>query len=241
MSLISEQAPPRSANHDGRHTGRGWSPGGPHVNIRAVLSLSVGGLILGLLGGLAIGGGGDEALKVTGPGPTKTVAGVPVGYQRTKGGAVAAAAAYTRVLAQSLGKGSSQRDAVLSAASLAERKAELSGDGTAGLSEVEKALEASHGFVRLGILGQRVSAFTPDIAKISLWTVSVVTQPGSPGQASWGAGEVELHWLDNDWKLWSTTVDDAAPLVPSLVGSPSPGDQFEKSASGYSEIDDVGQ
>jgi hypothetical protein len=206
------------------------------VNSKAALGLSAGALVVGLLGGLALGGeSGDKTTNASGPGPTKVVAGVPVGYERSKAGAVAAAASYTRALGQSLGKGRSQREAVVDAASVEERKVTLIGAET----DAEKALEANKGFVRLGILGQRVSSFTSDVAKVSLWTVSVVTQAGSQGQAAWGTGEVELHWLDGDWKLWSTSVNEAAAVIPALVGAASSSKEFLKSASEYSEIDDV--
>lgn len=209
------------------------------MNTRATIGLAAGALAVGLLAGLALGRNGDKAAETTGPGPTNFVRGVPVGYARTKAGATAAAAAYSRALAQTLGKGADERRALVRAISVPEREQALLGNATEGLVKIDEALGQAGGFARLGLLGQRISSFDSNVAKVQLWTVSVVAKPGAQGQSSWGAGEVEVRWLQGDWKLWDTGTDPSPDLVPALVGSPSPGDAFEKAASRFLETDDV--
>lgn len=208
------------------------------MKTKATLGLTAGALAVGLLVGLVIGNDGSAPPRAEGPGPARVVEHVPVGYARTKAGAIAAAAGYSRALSQTLGKGSDARKSVVRLASVPEREDAIIGSGPAA-DQLSKDLQASKVSGRLGILGQRLSSFTREEAKVRLWTVSVVSQPGVQGHASWGAGEVELRWINGDWKLWSTTADDAAAGVPALVGTPSPADHFEKAASEFLWIDDV--
>jgi hypothetical protein len=64
------------------------------VNTKAAAGLTAGALVVGLLAGLGLGHDSDKGAKPIGPGPTKTVAGIPVGYAHSQDGAVAAAANY---------------------------------------------------------------------------------------------------------------------------------------------------
>jgi len=72
--------------------------GGDVVKSRAATCLVPGVLILVFFAGC----GSDSKDKVAGPGPTKVEAGVPVGYERSREGAVQAALNYSEALAESL-------------------------------------------------------------------------------------------------------------------------------------------
>lgn len=165
------------------------------------------------------------------PGPTRTQAGVPVGYARTRAGAVAAATAYVKVLSSPLILDERRRrdalevladprtrqqqlDALETSAPAIAQSLRLPPDGTGGTPVLLQTIP-----VRV-----RVEAFTADTATVSVWQTSLGgTTNGVPVLQRWGTTTVELRWADGDWKQTEVRsspgpvplADDAQPTAAS--------------------------
>jgi hypothetical protein len=200
----------------------GGVAGGNAVNGKTMPRLLCAALAAGLMAGVACGGGN----KTAGPGPSKVVAGVPVGYARSKSGAITAAGTYFRVIAETIGQGEQARSRVLGAITVPERRDEILGAaGAETLKAIESTLAGRQAISRAGVLGQRLLSYTNDRAEVKLWGVSVLAAEKAQAQAGWGSGTVELRWRNGDWKLWSAPPGTDGP-TPALSGNPTPNDEF---------------
>lgn len=170
------------------------------------------------------------------PGPTRTRAGVPVGYARTREGAVAAATAYIKVLSSPLILDERRRrDAVEVLADPRTRQQQLDALET-GAPAIAQSLRLPPGGGTGGtpVLLQtipvrvRVEAFTADTATVAVWQTSLGgTTNGVPVLQRWGTTTVKLRWVDGDWKQVEARsspgpvplADDAQPTAASeLIG-----------------------
>lgn len=166
---------------------------------------------------------GDKTTRApsesVGPGPAEVVKGVPVGYARTRDGAVAAAANYTAVL------GSKQNmspafgaeayrafalpDVVDDLTDRAERFSESVDDAAALAANSAIALRAAP-------LGYRIDDYSSDAATITVWAVAMgVGTHEFPLSTSWGTEQLTLRWTDGDWKVAGIVGGDG----PEPVGS----------------------
>jgi hypothetical protein len=238
VSLISDHAPPRSANQHTRRPSAGWSPGGPRVNSKAALGLTAGALALGLIAGLALGGDGDsKAEKATGPGPTKTVAGVPVGYEHSKAGAIQAALAYQSALGR-LARPTEPATAVIEAIAAPSDRQSITDSLTPGLELVRKAL-GGDGFVQSASVGYQLKDYRGDAADVVIWGVSVLKQAGSAGpQSGWTTTTLRLKWSNGDWKLSGPPEGTDGP-TPALRDAPSDPGPLTTFASSLKEASDA--
>ncbi|MBI2710227.1 MAG: hypothetical protein HYX34_11120 [Actinobacteria bacterium] len=83
-------------------------------------------------------------------------------------------------------------------------------------------------------VGVRVDAYTPVRARVSVWTVTVVSAAGSVApQTTWRTSSVELVWDRGGWRLWSSV--DAPGPSPTLDGSdePATGESFDAAMRGF--------
>ena len=216
MALISQQAPPRSGNHDVSTFRRGRPPGGPRVNSKAALGLSAGALVVGLLAGLALSGGDDKPSKATGPGPTKTVAGVPIGYERSQDGAARAALAYEGVLTGLPKVSPEARDAALKELASDARESEILDAAHKALSFYDQQF-GQGAVLRTSVVGFRVVAYEPSKADVELWEVSVVGPRDAAPRSAWATRRLSLTW-EGDWKLAAPHADGAGP-TPAVDGT----------------------
>jgi hypothetical protein len=199
------------------------------MNSKAALGLSAGALVVGLLGGLSLGGDDNKPAKPTGPGPTKAVAGVPVGYARSHAGAVAAAAAYVRSLNEATSLSVEKRRAVIEVITSTGARNDVQTRADEAYSIVDKAAPNDGSlFVRSGTLAFRVDIYDDSKATVAVWTVDVIGAGTAGGQAGWGTKTVSLKWEENDWKLAGFPTQQEGP-TPTPQGQPTPGDAFAAS------------
>ena len=204
------------------------------MNSKAALGLTAGAVVVGLLAGLALGGGDDKASKTKGPGPTKTVAGVPVGYERSRDGAASAALNYEAAL---LKAGLRDNAKVLEVLSDRDQTNDIASAMKPGLELVAQRL-GDGAILRSSALGYRVTAFDPDSAAVEIWEVGILGSGESAPEAGWTTTTLRLRWTDNDWKLAE---------APESRGGPTPQQPREASdpaalldfARSLGEIDDV--
>ena len=208
------------------------------MNSKAAVGLSAGALLVGLLAGLALGGDGkDEQRDGVGPGPTKTVAGVPVGYQRSKAGAVRAALAYQAALGNLADTKSTSTEILDAIASGSDRQS-ISEAMDPGLEVVRKAISLN-GYVRSGSVGYELKEYNSDTAEILIWGVSVLYSAGIPGpQSGWTTTILRLKWADGDWKLAAAPKgeDGPTPILRESPSEPGPLTSFVASLQGTGHV-----
>jgi hypothetical protein len=222
------------------------------VKTRVVAQLAAATLCVGLgvlIGRASVSIGRPEATPVPipipvpglGPGPSRTVGGVPVGFQQSEEGAVAAAAAFSRTV-----------DAAVFATPKERRKALATITTEESRRDVTKATEAIARVVAKGygpkgsgqkivsrgaFLGYRVVSYTADSALVELWGVGIAGRAGGPNpKGGWGTSTVALRWVQGDWRLAGVIEAREGP-TPEATGRPTPAAQFVVEASRFREVD----
>jgi hypothetical protein len=180
-------------------------------------------------------------------GPRAWRKGVGVGYARTPGGAVAAAANYTRVLSSDLILDDARRHAAIDTLAAPEARARLqktfdqavvslrSGLGVTGATAKDTQV-----LMRATPVGWRVVAYDSRAAKIAIWMTSVAGSVGQTSQPApiregWGTTTVQLRWAAGDWKqVDSTTADGPVPIAD--VSPPTAAPELVDQASQFKEF-----
>ena len=130
-------------------------------------------------------------------GPRTVVDGVPLGYSRTRDGAVAAAIAFTDIMTTAAGEPDEHAAAMqaIAAPEWRSRAAELARNTTDFLRESYPDAELSFAPLRY-----RVVDYSPDGATIKVWGVTVIFPSGRRPEQAWVTGTLTLAWLD-DWRM----------------------------------------
>jgi hypothetical protein len=164
-------------------------------------------------------------------------AGVPVGYARTRAGAVAAMAAYGQTLADPRVQLDDRRRRAVASAVGTERYARALEDAEAVFaarrkSAVGQALRAWAHAVFLGLpIAYRVLSYDGSRAVIRSWGVAVVaSDTGLEPRASWGTTTTTAVWQHGDWKV--DDVRSQVGPVPAGTGAPSDATSFIDALAG---------
>lgn len=151
---------------------------------------------------------GDHSL--VGPGPSRTEAGVPVGYERNRDGAAAATTTYLSTLHQLIGSGEAERRAALQVltANGADAVVDEAASAFATLDRVVAEARATTPNARLFLrevpMAYTVSRFTDDRAQVAVWSIGIIIIEGvTQATEVWSTNTVELVWEGDDWKVWS--------------------------------------
>jgi hypothetical protein len=132
---------------------------------------------------------------------------VPVGYARTRAGAVAAATNYSAVLAGPLVLEPARYRAAESVIASPPAQARLTAEGEQAISAVDDgmraAAQARHGVVvRYTPIAYRVTAYDANGATVSIWGLWLLGEQGLlPTTETWSTRTVLLQWIGGDWKL----------------------------------------
>jgi hypothetical protein len=159
-------------------------------------------------------------------GPRDVVSGVPVGYQHSRQGAVAAAANYATVLSSTVILDRSERHAAIEALAAPETLARQQREWDQAVGLLSKGLGVTGGgaqdgsvLLRAVPVGWRLEEYTGDRAKVAIWITSILgaldgSPEGVPVREAWGTTTVELRWVDGDWKqLKATNTDGPRPIA----------------------------
>ena len=145
-----------------------------------------------------------------GPGPSGIEAGVPVGYERNRDGAAAAATTYLSTLHQLIGSGEAERRAALDVltANGADAVVDEATSAFATLDQVVAQARSTTPNARLFLrevpMAYTVGRFTDDRAQVEVWSLGVVIVEGvTQATEVWSTNTVELVWEGDDWKVWS--------------------------------------
>jgi hypothetical protein len=168
-------------------------------------------------------------------GPRAVRGGVPVGYEHSQKGAVAAAANYARVLSSTLILDRSKRRAAIEALAAPEALARQQRAWDQAVALLSKGLGVPGGAAQDGTVllravpvGWRVEEYTGDRATVAIWVTSVLgalggSPAGVPVREAWGTSTVKLRWVDGDWKLLDTTnTDGPRPIADSATPTAAP-------------------
>jgi hypothetical protein len=163
-------------------------------------------------------------------GPSQVVHGVPVGYQHSEQGAVAAAANYAKVLASELILDKASRRKAIDTLAAPETRARQQRAFDQAVPSLAKGLGVTasgtaDGMVLLRAVpvGWRLESYTGDRATVAIWVTSVLGSLGGPPggvpvQEGWGTTTVQLRWVGGDWKqLQSTTKEGPAPVADAAT------------------------
>lgn len=208
-------------------------------------------LIAGVLLGRATAPGGGSSLPKPAPsnrpGPTRSVAGVPVGYPHTEAGAVAALLSYSVVLDNpEVLLSTARRKQVLAIVATARYARTFEGVGATALAAVRNGpigrglASGAQTVFMASPIAYRVQSYTPAAAVVQGWGVSIVgNDRGVAPQATWGSTTTTAHWVDGDWKIDS--VSSTSGPVPALaVGEqPSSASEFLSDLTGLQQPHDV--
>ena len=177
-------------------------------------------------------GAQPQVPAIPGAGPTRTIDGVPVGYTRSKAGAVAAATNYTAVLSSPVvfDEGRRKRAIAVLADPAAAAGLQASTAKSASLLATALRLPAGSGgagaLLRAIPVAYKVDRYDENAATVSIWQTSLGgSTNGAPIQQSWGITTVDLRWVGGDWKQRKavTTLgpvplaDDALPTAASQL------------------------
>jgi hypothetical protein len=214
----------------------------------ALLALGVALLAAGVVGRLSAPKGevtptatSESPARLPTPRAARVVAGVRVGYSRTRAGAVAAMAAYGQALADPrIQLDDRRRTKVASAvgtqryAQALERAQAVFASRRAGA--VGKALRPGARAVFLGVpVAFRIISYDGSTAVIRSWGVAIVaSDTGLPPEASWGTTTTTAVWRHGDWKV--DAVRAQAGPAPAEAAPPSPASSFIALLSGMSAL-----
>jgi hypothetical protein len=175
------------------------------------------------------------------PRATDVAAGVPVGYSRTREGAVAAMAAYGQALADPRVQLDDGRRRAVAAAVGTERYARALDEAEAVFaarrrSAVGQALRPGAHAVFLGLpIAYRVMSYDGSRAVIKSWGVAVAaSNTGLDPRASWGTTTTTAVWRDGDWKV--DEVRSEPGPVPAGTSTPSQAPPFIEALAGMKAL-----
>ena len=202
-------------------------------------------VFLGVLIGWATDGGegserGDRPNADVGP--TDIVNGIPVGYERSREGAAAAALAYATALARpEFITDPARRSAILDAIATSDAARRYGRRNYTAIAQlpVYRATRAGQPSVwQATPLGYRIDAYTEDEAMVSTWSIAIAGAGQASPTASFGIGGGRLRWQDEDWKFAGdvgTTQDGPTP-APLKGARPNSTNEFRARLRGIEGV-----
>jgi hypothetical protein len=162
-----------------------------------------------------------------GPGPTRTVNGVPVGYAHTEAGAVAAATNFLMVVDGPLVTQPDKYRSAIDTLAAPEARAKQRADAEKVLNGLQYLLTyAEQGRTvvsRLAPLAYHVDRFGGNETQVSIWAEGLVAVDGVISlREVWGTTTLTVRWIDGDWRVASIAAPTAASYGPApTIAQPS--------------------
>ena len=173
-------------------------------------------------------------------GPSTEVAGMAAGFTRDKAGAVAAAISYATASQRWLYFTDEEIEAAIHQIATPATASHLAAQVVAEVTLARDGLAASSGRVWWLVrpLAWEVELHTADEARVSIWTVTVLsaTDVAAP-QSEWMTLTVDLAWVDGDWRV--VVIRDVPGPTPVVGPGDRPWDAlpFDDALSGFTRMD----
>jgi len=184
---------------------------------------------------------GPRALAPPVLGPSRSRAGIPVGFSRSPAGAVAAAGNYLTVLSRSLVPEAPWSWAqVIRALTLSPLSARAIGAG-AESAQVAARLASAGASLYVGswLLGYRASSYSPTQATVTVWSMGVMTSSIGVVAPAYSTTTCTLRWFEGDWKISDAQVSPGPTPPTSPDISQAQVAAFTAAAAQFSRYDDV--
>jgi hypothetical protein len=173
---------------------------------------------------------GSPRLPAQVAGATRMNGDVPVGYAKTREGAIAAATDYSAVLAGPLILNPDRYRAaerVIATPSARDRIAAEGEQAMAALNDTTRAISAAARGVRVAVrytpIAYRVTADDAGRVSVSIWGLWLVGEQGLlPPTETWSTRTVVVVWIGGDWRLADSSIS------PGPI--PQPGQQAAQSS-----------
>jgi hypothetical protein len=187
---------------------------------------------------------GPAAVSRPGPGPRRTMDGVPVGYERSPVGAVAAASQYGLVAAGPLLFQEAGRRAAVRAMAAPEAVARLDAELAGAAATIGRvtgigpdAGEAAGKVVLPVLVGYRVDGYDRNRARVAVWSTGILGRQGRyPARTVWSTTMQTLRWVGGDWKLVSSVTREG-PVPLESQQEPSPEEVVAGQAASFARYD----
>jgi hypothetical protein len=176
------------------------------------------------------GEGGDQPTPVAPDviedvGPSRISSGVPVGYARTRAGAIQAALNYARAMTPDPGESKQNYESKLRTIAAEEWGEEL-----------ESTIKSwSEGEAEVAVLRYKVADFNPDRADVALWLAGFVNPRNGSEGGVWGRSFISLRWERDDWKVASEDGDEGP--WPSPLAQSSSAAELQQLLEGFESFD----
>jgi hypothetical protein len=211
------------------------------VGALAVALVNAGALFDRLVTGPAPAGG--QRLPAQVAGAARMNGDVPVGYARSRDGAVAAATDYAAVLAGPLilhPERYRAAERVIAAPAALGRVTAEGEQAIAAVGAITRARNGAQVVVRYTPIAYRVVAYDASRATVGIWGLWLIAESSllAPTQ-TWSTRTLVLEWTGGDWRLAGA---EARPgPVPQLGQQPAPTAGLPAELTDYEEYDHAGR
>ncbi|MEW6473503.1 MAG: hypothetical protein AB1679_14635 [Actinomycetota bacterium] len=179
---------------------------------------------------------GVPATEASRPGPLRFESGVPVGYARTREGAVAAAVSFMATGEALLGMSPVEVRAAVRAMATGDAEGALLAETTSRLAAARAALAGTDAPVeyRQAAVAVRVDSFDRERARVAVWNVGVLSREGvAPPQAGWAVSTFDLAWERGDWKVAAETIEPGPAPVTNEAVAPASAAELRSRLAGF--------
>lgn len=169
-------------------------------------------------------------------GPVGVESGIPVGYARTREGAVAAAVSYVSTGQAILGMAPAEVEAAVRTMATGDASEAILADTRARLAAARAALAGSDTSIeyRQAALAVRVDAFSQERARVAVWNIGILSREGvAPPQAGWAISTFDLAWERNDWKVASEAIEPGPAPVTNAAVAPATSAEVRRRLVGF--------
>ena len=203
------------------------------VGLVAVLNRTSGSPTGSASTGGTSGDGAGKSTAATGTQPvTSTRNGIAVGFPHTAEGAQSAAVNYAVALGSAEMYTADSRRNIVTTVADPSAVSRLLGRFDPSYTALGTRLGLTDGKAKNGLqfvsrtvpVGTKADGYSTDQATIEVWTTGLIglagTNSTSPVTEYWQTSTLQLHWLNNDWKVVdATTKDGPTPVSGSQVAS----------------------
>ena len=173
-------------------------------------------------------------------GPAGEAGGVPVGFGADEPGAVAAAVAYATASQRWLYFTDEEISAAVAEIATPVAAPRLAQDVVADISMAREQLSQSQGPIWWIVrpLAWRVEQFRDSEARVSVWTVTILSAAGvAAPQSEYLTITLDLAWVEGDWRVDGVRDSPGPTPITGPQDQPWDAEPFDQALDGFTRID----